>query len=130
MQYLVGYDCFDLEGLYEIEIDLDDEAEAFADLCNPERAFGTFKPQNPLSIFKNQDAYGDWVLIINDPSFMGAPEYDIEPLQQLPSPTRTPRPVPATPTPVPAQQPSMLRGWVLEICYTDGTRAYYTLGGR
>jgi hypothetical protein len=78
------------------------------------------------------------VLIVNDPSFMGEPG-DVgalggDPLQQLQTPT--PRPVPPSPTPqlpptsVPPPEPSMFQGWMLEICFTNGTRAYYSLGGR
>lgn len=136
-QQVSTYRCNDDDAPYEVQIDLDDQAEAFNDPCNPDRAYGTFKPDNPLSVFNGLDAFGDWVLTINDPSLMGEPgddpsiAGDIEPLQFAPSPTPTRRGIPPSPTWTPRpQQPSSLIHWVLEICFTNGQRAYYTLDGR
>lgn len=136
-QYLTSYRCNDENAPYEIQIDLDDQAEAYSDNCNPDRAYGSFKPDNPLSIFNGLDAYGTWTLVINDPRMMGEPGTgstifsEISPLQQAPTPTRTPRGGPtSTPTRVPPPRTSILQNWVLEICFTNGQIGYYAIEGR
>jgi hypothetical protein len=134
-QYLTSYRCSNEDAPYEVQIDLDDQAEAYSDNCNPDRAYGSFKPDNPLSIFRGLDAFGNWTLTINDPRMMGVPGdgpaifSEISPLQAAPTPTRRGGQPSATPTRA-APARSILQNWVLEICFTNGQIGYYAIEGR
>ncbi len=129
-QIVATYHCLSADAPYEMNVDLDDNAGMTVELCNPDQAIGTFKPLNPLSVFNGIDAYGMWALGIEDPRIIdasnGSMSADSQSAMQVP---RTPTPTPAL-TPQPTPEVSTLEGWVLEICFTNGESAYYTVEGR
>jgi hypothetical protein len=135
-QIVMGYSCPNLVGSYRLHYDLDDEAAALVNPCNPNQHRGTFKPENPLSVFDGQDAFGRWGLFIDAPipafgdnpaSANGSLPDQIRPsLMPLPLPMQVSQPGP-TATPLPA---SRLESWSIEICFTNGQRMIVTSDGR
>jgi hypothetical protein len=109
---LLGFSCDIDVTSYTMDYTFDDQAETALDPCTHDN--GTFKPDNPLSLFNGTSALGTWVLVVDDPTIGG----EIYPDQRA---SPTPRPSPTT-----ATQPPLLYSWSIELCLTNGEQLIFS----